>query len=147
MDALRQSHRPEVPLGQSSHPLRSQSSYLPRPGLCLSFLIDRFGPRAMIFLSGLIVVAAWILSSYADSLILHEDITPADTCDGGTGDGADAGNAHQPDRTLVSVRDLPDLCRNHLDARIKLPPVSCKVLDEMHHASLPRPSPSRRSKG
>jgi OFA family oxalate/formate antiporter-like MFS transporter len=34
------------------------------------YLIDRFGPRALIFLSGLLVGGAWILNSYADSLTL-----------------------------------------------------------------------------
>jgi MFS transporter, OFA family, oxalate/formate antiporter len=34
------------------------------------YLIDKYGPRVMIFLSGLLVGAAWILNSYADSLIL-----------------------------------------------------------------------------
>jgi OFA family oxalate/formate antiporter-like MFS transporter len=34
------------------------------------YLIDRFGPRAMVFLSGLLVGGAWILNSYANSLTL-----------------------------------------------------------------------------
>ena len=34
------------------------------------YLIDKFGPRIMIFLSGLLVGGAWILNSYADSLTL-----------------------------------------------------------------------------
>src|SRR5215471_13081983 len=71
----------------------------------------------------------------AEVAALGEDITLADACHRRTGDdGADAGNAHQPDGSLVSVRELLDLYRYRLDARIKLPPVARKVLDEMHHA-------------
>ena len=34
------------------------------------YLIDRFGPRVMISISGILVGTAWVLNSYADSLIL-----------------------------------------------------------------------------
>ena len=34
------------------------------------YLIDKFGPRVMIFLSGLLVGGAWILNAYADLLTL-----------------------------------------------------------------------------
>jgi MFS transporter, OFA family, oxalate/formate antiporter len=34
------------------------------------YLIDKFGPRVMIFLSGILVAAAWVINAYADSLPL-----------------------------------------------------------------------------
>jgi MFS transporter, OFA family, oxalate/formate antiporter len=34
------------------------------------YLIDRFGPRVMISIAGILVGGAWVLNSYADSLIL-----------------------------------------------------------------------------
>jgi MFS transporter, OFA family, oxalate/formate antiporter len=34
------------------------------------YLIDRFGPRVMISLAGILVGTAWVLNSYADSLLL-----------------------------------------------------------------------------
>jgi MFS transporter, OFA family, oxalate/formate antiporter len=34
------------------------------------YLIDRFGPKAMIFGSGILVAIAWVINSYADSLFL-----------------------------------------------------------------------------
>jgi MFS transporter, OFA family, oxalate/formate antiporter len=34
------------------------------------YLIDRFGPKAMIFGSGVLVAIAWVINSYADSLFL-----------------------------------------------------------------------------
>lgn len=34
------------------------------------YLIDRFGPRLMIFCSGILVAAAWVINSYADSLTM-----------------------------------------------------------------------------
>src|SRR5215467_649946 len=34
------------------------------------YLIDRFGPRVIISVAGILVGAAWVLNSYADSLVL-----------------------------------------------------------------------------
>src|SRR5215467_16193086 len=34
------------------------------------YLIDRFGPRAIISVAGILVGTAWVLNSYADSLVL-----------------------------------------------------------------------------
>jgi MFS transporter, OFA family, oxalate/formate antiporter len=34
------------------------------------YLIDKFGPRVMIFLSGILVALAWVINAYADSLPL-----------------------------------------------------------------------------
>jgi len=34
------------------------------------YLIDKFGPRIMIFLSGILVAAAWVINAYADSLTM-----------------------------------------------------------------------------
>src|ERR671938_1953072 len=34
------------------------------------YLIDRFGPRIMISLSGVLVAIAWVLNAYANSLVL-----------------------------------------------------------------------------
>ena len=34
------------------------------------YLIDKFGPRAMISISGVLVALAWMLNAYADSLVL-----------------------------------------------------------------------------
>jgi MFS transporter, OFA family, oxalate/formate antiporter len=34
------------------------------------YLIDKFGPRVMIFLSGILVAVAWVINSYADSLMM-----------------------------------------------------------------------------
>src|ERR1700681_4577127 len=34
------------------------------------YLIDKFGPKAMIFGSGILVGIAWVINSYADSLFL-----------------------------------------------------------------------------
>jgi MFS transporter, OFA family, oxalate/formate antiporter len=34
------------------------------------YLIDRFGPRLMISIAGILIGAAWVLNSYADSLLL-----------------------------------------------------------------------------
>src|ERR1700680_2889763 len=34
------------------------------------YLIDKFGPKAMVFGSGILVAIAWVINSYADSLFL-----------------------------------------------------------------------------
>src|SRR3984893_2460984 len=34
------------------------------------YLIDKFGPRVMIFLSGILVAAAWVINAYAETLTM-----------------------------------------------------------------------------
>jgi MFS transporter, OFA family, oxalate/formate antiporter len=53
------------------------------------YLIDRFGPRLMMSIAGALVAAAWVLNSYADSLLLLY----AGAAIGGLGVGAVYGGA------------------------------------------------------
>jgi OFA family oxalate/formate antiporter-like MFS transporter len=53
------------------------------------YLIDRFGPRLMISVAGILVAVAWVLNSYADSLLLLY----AGAAVGGLGVGAVYGGA------------------------------------------------------
>ena len=48
----------------------SRSSSSPRPGSCRSRagLVDRFGPRPVVLVGGLLCAIGWVMNSYADSL-------------------------------------------------------------------------------
>src|ERR1700687_2525847 len=64
------------------------------------YLIDKFGPKAMIFGSGILVGIAWVLNSYADSLFLLYLGAAIGGIGGGLIYGGSVGNALQwfPDR-------------------------------------------------
>jgi MFS transporter, OFA family, oxalate/formate antiporter len=64
------------------------------------YLIDRFGPRIMVFASGLLVAIAWVINAVADSLILLYGAAAIGGIGAGVVYGAALGNALKwfPDR-------------------------------------------------
>jgi OFA family oxalate/formate antiporter-like MFS transporter len=72
VDTVRRPDRREIPWGRAAIQLAFTIFVLTETWLVPieGYLIDRFGPRIMISLSGVLVAIAWVINSMADSLFL-----------------------------------------------------------------------------
>jgi len=70
MDAVRQSHRREIPLGRSAIQVAFTIFVLIETWLVPveGYLVDRFGPKWVVLGGGILVAIAWVMNSAASSL-------------------------------------------------------------------------------
>jgi len=70
LDDFHRSDRRETPLGQSGHPSNLHPLYPPRDLLVPfeAYLADRFGPRLLVLVGGVLIGFSWMLFSWANTL-------------------------------------------------------------------------------